>query len=212
MAIVRMSGAVIERVMDKIKNMQYTEEEQVQIPSLEFHHNDAVFSHLRDKVWGSHIHLREQIPLEWTRTSNGVRVCMDDGPTVYASSIRKWEFPPDFYEYSAIEVDGTVEEVYGPAAATVIEYMAAQRQRVEIRQKWEAILKQVIGVLKTFPTLNKALEKVPEIAFYIHNEDKERLAVVVEKRGKSDEPEVPPIDVEALVTAAIAHRMTVGGG
>jgi hypothetical protein len=216
MAYVKMSGAVIERVEQKISRMCNAETSEVKMPSLDVA-NDLMFNHAVDLMWGNYKHLKPPVmPEEWCTINQDVVKISKDGrwgdghswPTVTARPVtKKGTLPPGFYYHTDNEFDMLPEVVYGPMYPTVMEYIAKSKQRVAISAKWQSIKKQVVEFLKAMPSLNKAIEMQPGLALYLGDEDKERLEAKQDKRTKT-EIVAPPMDVEAIISAAVSARMS----
>ena len=129
-------------------------------------------------------------------------------PVVTARSANaKGILPPGFYYYHTYEFDRPPEVVYGPAYPLVMEYIGKCEDRNAINAKWKSIKQQVVEFLKAMPSLNKAVEMQPGLALYLDNEDKERLEAQQDKRTKT-EIVAPPIDVEAIISAAVNARLS----
>jgi hypothetical protein len=86
-------------------------------------------------------------------------------------------------------------------------------ERQCITDKYRNIRAQVVGFLHAQPSLNRALEKHPEIALYIDQEYIDRVNAKEERKGAAKpQREEVTIDVDAITSAAIAHRLATAGG
>lgn len=216
MAYVKMSNAVIARVVDRVNSMMHNELKALVQPRLTTD-DPAAFEHYRRLVWGEHEHLMPPaIPNDWCERHAAVKVkykgTSEQGyPEVVATAKAVGLFPPQStYHYYPFVSDKSPQETYGPMYETVVEFLEWGRETKAVREKWGAIASQLEAFLGSMPSLNKAVEAMPGIALYLAQEDKDRLAAEQQKRSKS-EPEVPAIDTEAIISAAIAHRMAHSG-
>lgn len=216
MAYVKMSSAVIDRVVDRVGSMMRNELNALVQPTLTTD-DPAAFEYYQHLVWGEHKHLMPPaIPDNWCEKHGAVKVkcggTSEQGyPEVVATSKAVGLFPPQSkYHYYPFVSDKSPQETYGPMYETVVAFLEWGRETKAVREKWGAIASQLEAFLGAMPSLNKAVEAMPGIALYLAQEDKDRLAADQQKRSKS-EPEAPAIDTEAIISAAIAHRMAHSG-
>ena len=216
MALVRISNALIESVQSRIRNMMRQSLTGLQLPtvSTEIQHKDAEYPDVVDAIraaaWGEYQHLETQMNPAWCTKPTLIdlhyrglsfRVRTEDTvvlPPGYSS------YRPDVY----IKEPSTVPML----DAKLVEYNRVLTEREAVTNQFAAIEAQIVAFLRAHPSLNAALKAQPEISMYV---DDYYITKVNEVRttvkATKEEPEMPTIDVGAMVAAAIAHRMAIGG-
>lgn len=91
-----------------------------------------------------------------------------------------------------------------PEAAAIKQY-AEESHR--LRTKWANISDQVLAFLRTYPTLNQAVKVWEGVRLYIPQPYLDRLGEQVVRAKRDNPPEMPKIDTQALIAAAVGARL-----
>jgi hypothetical protein len=179
-------------------------------------------------LWGQHLHLAPPaIPLSWCKTAKAISVhlefTMTDDPLIpyRAASVHRpllqdevLHIPPyhdaalSMYRDAAdIRLGNPVglipQELYDRVVELRLEHVASTRKTQELRE-------QVSGVLKSHPSLNKALFAYPEIRPLIPQDFLDRVAQKVDRTRAKAEPtpvDAPELDRETLATTLALHTL-----
>lgn len=225
MAYVAISNALvssaeynIRQMRDKEKALHASPPESGTVPD-----NDGNIMAL---IWGSHHHLRHQMPEDWKRNPGKVtlRVSYQPDPTherrytvdFQLTAPSGFECPntnennSSSYYGNMIKVDESSPLI--PQGAR--DLIAHCKTRSEIDARWEGISSKVRQFLHASKSLNEALKLWPGLSLYINKDylDRVALKVTAEKKEKpktSAEELLGTIDVDTLTAAAVASKLTV---
>jgi hypothetical protein len=177
---------------------------------------------LNNVVWSEAPELKGKIPKSWLQHHNDARLNFRNDEGVCFASLwldpprgDKFSFPLKYSGYNRPEVDihpQHYNEVVKKWAATEL---ASKAKRAEIEDQFGTVLDQVTAFMGQHASLNAAVKAMPEIELYVPDEYLSRMRAPTPPRAKKAAPEVVieelNIDVNALASAAIAHRIASAG-
>ena len=216
-ALVASAERNIREMRDKEKNTHTAPPESGTVPD-----NDGNMMAL---IWGSHHHLRTQMPAEWKQNPGKITLRVGYHPD--PAEERKYEVDFQLTAPSGFECPNTNQSnsnYYGymirvsedshliPQGAR--ELVAHRKVCREIDARWEGVSSKVRQFLNASKSLNEALKLWPGLSLYISKEylDRVALKVTIEKKEKpktSAEELLGSIDVDTLTAAAVASKLTV---
>lgn len=212
MAYVPMSRGLIERALDRIKNMEKSELKVLGDKPKPY--VDASSSFITNLVWGDNVHLRDLMPDDWCPTLEGhLSIKFKVGNTA--------EDAP--YNYSAhLGINGTAKATprhsyYGTSYAVSEDAIETKpiydwaKQHYEIDTRWTKVRRQVQDFLESCKSLNEATKLWPEVQLYVDPEDMARLDVKKAARvpQESEAAKVlAQLNTDELVGAAVIARMS----
>lgn len=217
MAYVRKTQKLIDDVVANLQKMRHA----ALAPLCEEGPTDtATQTAVRESVvaaaWGLAPHLRGQIPETWldVRSKVYVKFMRDDGTIRH-----KFELLVPESDKIAVPVDNSgywrtvdvspayVNEEAEKWLATIDELQAKAEQA---RQQYDTLQSQLTMFINSHASLNAALKEMPELEMYIPQEYLDRVLQEVEPRDRRNESNVErlEIDRDALVSIAVAHRIT----
>jgi len=217
MAYVAISNALISSTQNNIIKMRDKEQDAVKAPAerLTVPSTDA---NLELLVWGNHLHLRDQMPEDWKKTSNRVNARI--AYSVNADTNSSFEFV--FETVDPIEVPITKHDSYYGHNITVPEdshllppiakeAVAHRKFCLETDLKWKEIKSQVVQFLESAKSLNEALKLWPALSLYISDEyiDRVNNNPKREKTASKAEEIMASISIDQLTAAAVASKLTV---
>lgn len=216
-ALVASAERNIREMRDKEKNAHAAPPESGTVPD-----DDGNMMAL---IWGSHHHLRTQMPAEWKQ--NPGKLTLRVGYRPDPAEERKFEV--DYYVTapSGFECPNTNQansNYYGymirvnedsfllPQGAR--DLVAHRKVCREADKRWEDVSNKVRQFLNASKSLNEALKLWPGLALYINKDylDRVALKVTIEKKEKpktNAEELLGTIDVDTLTAAAVASKLTV---
>lgn len=176
-------------------------------------------------IWGSHHHLRTQMPAEWKQ--NPGKITLRIGYRPDPAKERKFEVDYQVTAPSGFECPNTTQansNYYGymirvdedsylvPQGAR--ELVAHRKVCREIDTRWENVSSKVRAFLNASKSLNEALKLWPGLSLYINKDylDRAAMKVTIEKKEKpktNAEELLGTIDVDTLTAAAVASKLTV---
>jgi hypothetical protein len=208
MAYVSISVALLGRVNDKIHTMR-----QVEIKSLGEEPKVSLSSanpFVHRTLWGEHLHLMNLLPDTWINEVEKFSIRIKtpeskDRPflsTVHISNGKAIANPAHAYYGSVYDVDHTAPELM-----LMLEYATKVR---DTDKRWDDVKDKVIGYLKNCKSLNEAVKTWPDVKYYIHKDDMDRLGFKREASGKSTSAAdaLADMNVDELVGAAVIARMS----
>jgi len=217
MAYVAISNNLISSTQNNIIKMRDKEKTSVPAPPerISVSNKDA---NLELLIWGNHLHLRDQMPNEWKKTTNRInaRIQYEYAPEQTTSfefifeSIDPIEVPQcndnSYYGHN-IHVPET-SHLLPQQARAAIEHQKFCRQTDE---KWSAIKAQVSDFLRAAKSLNEALKLWPALSLYISDEyiDRVNNNPKREKMASRAEEIMASISIDDLTAAAVASKLTV---
>lgn len=171
MAYVAISSALIESTMNNIDKMRDKEVKQLgEVPN---EIRVAPDDHLAiDLAWGKYKHLRETFDEDLTQSVDHITLSInlaDLGTQVafYVRSASDRFVVPNYRSNGYNNMSRKVEETHSLVLTVAAAFVAHQRQRIEINNKWKAIQEQVRSFLNAAKSLNEALKLWPALALYI---------------------------------------------
>lgn len=221
MARVNISRQLVSDVVGVMRGMRERELEQSLTPTNKLL-SGADEEHVKF-IWGKYYPLKDTTPIEWCvsckeNTTFHIKVVKqgEDGKLhnykVGIDLSGEMVAPPmrDSSSYNYY-VHGT--RSYDDAPVEVREQVDAEIAKREIVERWANIEKQVTQYLSASPSLNKAVELWPELALYIPEKYKRKMAEKV-TRSKVDtskmENTLKQINVGEIVAAGVTAKMMGG--
>jgi hypothetical protein len=226
MATVRISTDLLAEVHNVVNGMRQRElVNHPEADSMQLNANDEKFvqylEYVQNAAWKVAPALRQLMPAEWKSYPRNVTLYYSDPSTIgrmhiYLTEVNSHRveahgFPPGLGGYPDIYVtDGGIPEL----TDILNRSDELTKARDAVINKYESITEQVQSFLKSQPSLNKALQKHPELAMYIPEAYIERVNAVVARSASAKEDQEPEIhiDIEAIVAAAVAHRVITARG
>lgn len=224
MAYVSISNGLLDstrsntvKMRDKEKALHTVPPESCTVPD-----NDGNMTAL---IWGSHQHLRDQMPDSWKMNPGKItlRISYKTDPaaeknyTVDFQVMATAGFPCPRTDESNSAYYGYITKVNEdsyllPQGAK--ELVAHRKVMREIDDRWEAVRDKVRQFLISAKSLNEALKLWPGLSLYIDQDYLDRVALkqTSEKREKpktSAEELLGTLDVDTLTAAAVASKLTV---
>ncbi len=208
MAFVGISSSLLERVRNKINNMERAELKTLgDAPKVTLPPSNPT---ALKALWGEHLHLKDQIPSTWKGSIENmrasVRIQLDEETSQnygynisFTSAI---ETPSTHGYYQVYNLDVSVPEL-----AEIHEYAA---KHVDINRRWAKVSDKIAEYLKSCKSLNEAVKTWPDVKLYIDQEDLDRLEVKREKQVKSTAATeaLAEMNVDELVGAVVIARMS----
>lgn len=217
MAYVAISNNLISSTQNNVIKMRDKEKAAVTAPPerISVSNKDA---NLELLIWGNHLHLRDQMPSEWKKTTNRInaRIQYEYAPEQTTS----FEFI--FECIDPIEVPQCNDNSYYGHNIHVPEtsHLLPQQARAAIEHqkfcrqtdaKWSGIKEQVSDFLRAAKSLNEALKLWPALSLYISDEyiDRVNNNPKREKTASKAEEIMASISIDQLTAAAVASKLTV---
>lgn len=208
MAFVGISSSLLERVRNKINNMERAELKTLgDAPKVTLPPNNPT---ALKALWGEHLPLKDQIPSTWKSTIGqmraSVRIQIDEvtselyGYTIAFSSDAEAPMTHGYYQVYNLDVNV-------PELAEIHEYAV---KHVDINRRWAKVSAKIADYLQSCKSLNEAVKTWPDVKLYIDEEDLERLEVKREKQVKSTAATeaLADMNVDELVGAVVIARMS----
>jgi hypothetical protein len=219
MAYVRKTQTLMSEVAQRIKTMRANElkvvaEDKIEIGSPEH----ASFRTAVDTaLWADAPHLKDPMPEKWCTLTTEIRFSFPESVnsmrmTLNVPDTQRLKLPPTISSYHTVQLKQ--EHLDDVILAWVSQADARAAQRRLIGDKYDTLEHQVVGFIDRFPSLNAALKEMPELEFYIPTQYLEKVHEPTEPRERVKKETVQDemnIDVEALASMAIAHRITTAG-
>ena len=217
MAYVAISNNLISATQNNIMKMRDKEKatvkeppERITVPS-----DDA---NLELMVWGTNLHLREQLPDDWKTTVSriNIRIPFTWAPektstTTFIMETRDPFEVPHCKGHSYYGYDITIAEssLLLPAAAR--ESVEFQKFCRQTDTKWDDVKTQVTEFLRAAKSLNEALKLWPALSLYVSDEYMDRVNnnPKREKAASRAEEVMATISIDHLTAAAVASKLTV---
>jgi hypothetical protein len=174
---------------------------------------------LTKAMWGSHLHLKDQIPSDWLCESNSptlnVHVPTDDAgnKVVHQITFRnqkvtnrpnndRWNEPKIACKKAYLEANIDMAGVQN-----VLNYLERIELNAEIKARWNKVEGDIMAFLGKCKSLNEALKLWPGVKMYIPREYIERVERKVERKVREKEI-LDDTPVDTLTAAAIAARLS----
>jgi len=222
MAYVRKTDTLAHDIKRRVREMRQTAVEAHSSDTLEIGtplHN-AFRTSVDSAAWAAAPELKGKLPANWLVTPSGNRVYARvktlSGDVislhVEASQSNPWKLPPDQDEGYRYRYDITVEVRH--QEQIVKDWINAESDRSEKRSKIEDDYRKVESQLEQFmnshASLNSALKEMPALELYVPDEYMRRIKIKTPPREKAIQSTAVTdlgIDVDALTSAGIAHRI-----
>ena len=217
MAYVAISNNLISSTQNNITKMRDKEKATVSAPPerINVSNKDA---NLELLIWGNHLHLRDQMPEDWKKTTNRInaRIQFEWAPQKSTSfefifeSVDPIEVPQSngnsYYGHNVVVPE--TSHLLPPQARAALEHQKFCRQTDD---KWSGIKDQVSDFLRAAKSLNEALKLWPALALYISDEYIHRVNnnPKREKMASKAEEIMASISIDDLTAAAVASKLTV---
>ena len=183
-----------------------------------------------DLFWGNHLHLKDQIPVEWMTQGENVTVYLniklEDGTYREAHSAYRLRFessranrytlPPNVSSYPSLRVNCD-HPVFAAVQDDLASYFDAMKMRKEIQNRWAKVRDDVQAFLDNYKSINAALKDWAGLRRFLSPDIIERLERKVERAPRDKQPmkelqtERGIIDMEALEAASVIGSMLKGG-
>ena len=222
MAYVRKTDLMIDDVARNIRHMREKatapyQSGRMDISSPEY---KSLYAAVETASWGDAPELRGKLPEKWLTQYDNIHVEYEyDGDTNGPKHVRI-ETTPD-NKFKVPKIDGSS---YRPTVTVKREHMdntlyawlkeekSRNAKYQEIDSKFDVVYDQVLKFLRHHASLNAAITAMPEIELYIPEKYLAKMREPSAPRGKKASApstvEDMQIDVNALTSAAIAHRVT----
>lgn len=225
MAYVRRTDTLIADIKRRVREMKQTAVEVHSSSTIEIGTplHDAFVKSAYNAVWAVAPELKDKLPTNWLVTPSGNRVYANVhtssdpfsqsqiGIFLEASKNFPWKLPPD-QDVGNYRYDVTIEERHQEQA--VKDWVNAESDRSEKRTKIENDYGKVENQLEQFmnshASLNSALKEMPAFELYVPDEYMRRIKIKTPPREKAIQSTAVTdlgIDVDALTSAGIAHRI-----
>lgn len=174
---------------------------------------------LTKAMWGSHLHLKDQMPEEWLSINSGptlnVHVPIDEAgnKVVHAITFRnqkvtnrpnndRWSEPKIACKKAYLEANAHMSGVQN-----VLNYLDRVELNAEIKARWAKVEGDIMAFLGKCKSLNEALKLWPGVKMYIPKDYIERVERKVERKVREKEI-LDDTPVDTLTAAAIAARLS----
>jgi hypothetical protein len=214
MAYVAISSALIENTMINIDKMRDKEIKQLgEVPNeIRVDPEDHLAVGL---AWGKYRHLRETFDEDLTQSVDHITMNIeltDLGTSVafYVRSTHDRFVVPNYRSNGYNNMSRKIEETHSLALTVAAAFVAHQRQRIEINNKWKAIQEQVKSFLNAAKSLNEALKLWPALALYIHDQYINRVnANTARSQTVSKAADIlATIKTDEITAAAVSVKLT----
>jgi hypothetical protein len=224
MAHVGISQQLISDVKDSIARMANKERameievlhtklpstpQEIGYASLDTEQRDELFK----MVWKEHADIRSRIPDNWCVSHNELVLrwneTREDGvPEDWRFKVRmghgsNYWLPPTSSYYDPVRVASRPS-----FASKYVEYSRAEQLIGKaIKEKYDTIVSQVTGYLKSCRSLNAAIKALPDIKLYIPSEYLDRVGKRTERTVSAKaEEHAAVVDTTLLVSTAVMHK------
>jgi hypothetical protein len=166
-------------------------------------------------AWGKYRHLRETFDEDLTQSVDHITMNIeltDLGTSVafYVRSTHDRFVVPNYRSNGYNNMSRKIEETHSLALTVAAAFVAHQRQRIEINNKWKAIQEQVKSFLNAAKSLNEALKLWPALALYIHDQYINRVnANTARSQTVSKAADIlATIKTDEITAAAVSVKLT----
>lgn len=170
-------------------------------------------------MWGSRLHLKDQMPEEWLSVSNSptlnVHMPMDDANNKVVHQINfrnqkvtnrpnndRWNEPKIACKKDYLEAHADMMGVQN-----ILNHLERVELNAEIKARWAKVEGDIMAFLGKCKSLNEALKLWPGVKMYIPREYIERVERKVERKVREKEI-LDDTPVDTLTAAAIAARLS----
>lgn len=170
-------------------------------------------------MWGSRLHLKDQMPEEWLSVSNSptlnVHMPMDDANNKVVHQINfrnqkvtnrpnndRWNEPKIACKKDYLEAHADMMGVQN-----ILNHLERIELNHEIKSRWAKVEGDIMAFLGKCKSLNEALKLWPGVKMYIPREYIERVERKVERKVREKEI-LDDTPVDTLTAAAIAARLS----
>lgn len=182
-------------------------------------------------LWGSHLHLLDQLPDGWLHTAGGVvRLHVTDMRSGARMQLKinaeKAKLPPtkDYVPY-AKDYEMTMGSLLSPAwdrfagVTQLRDAVTLTEEGLDVKAKWNGVTTSITQLLQTARSLNEAVTAVPALRLYLPDDIKARLDTPVVKaasntkaaRAARAEALVAGIDTASIASSGVAGTLILGG-
>lgn len=174
---------------------------------------------LTKAMWGSRLHLKDQMPEEWLSVSNSpmlnVHMPMDDAGNKVVHQInfrnQKVTNRPNNDRWSEPKIACKKDYLEAHADMMGVQNILNHLERIElnheIKARWAKVEGDIMAFLGKCKSLNEALKLWPGVKMYIPREYIERVERKVERKVREKEI-LDDTPVDTLTAAAIAARLS----
>jgi hypothetical protein len=208
MATVRMSQALVTSITENIQDMQHKDILSLGDENAYTVSDPVDLEAVRDLMWGKYVHLKDQLPEDWCNNVDGCTATVTVLPERYEFSVNvrgKLRAPPGMSRWSSRFCVQKEELHRYPTLQAVYTHTLDVAAKNSF---WMSVQKQVLGFLRSFPSVNAAVKEWPELRLYLPDRVLKKLDEKVSRGGGGDETPTPEIDKSTLTSVAIAARMT----
>lgn len=196
MALVRISRNLTDEVNRSINSISERSYKAVVAPFKPFEKKevrDILVQEAEKILWEGYAHLRAQMPKEWVVIADRLDLVLKDGNgTVYPEVMIpcKIPCPPNHRSNSYVDVKMDVSVLPPELQLQIKEFERVEQEHLE---KFKEVKLQIGNFLRSCKSLNDALRKYPDLALYVPQDYKDKIA---EKRDRAainkEAVEAPP--------------------
>lgn len=216
MAYVAISASFLNEVKDAVFKMRDAELEKLNQPSRELK-RDIKDPEMDKIIWGEYLHLKAQLPDNWKASADRIDVItkfqVNDKERDAELSIRaisgKFETPcTDHNSYYSFNVKVPQDH---PLMADLVKAKIAY---YEVYDRWGKVKEQVTTFLRSCKSLNEAVKLWPDVALYVPQSFKDRMAVKPARQATDSTAldVLASIDTDSAVAAAVTARFMASSG
>lgn len=218
MAYVRKTDTLVESIKKSVRRIGRAAEDQYDSKKPEI--GTDVYKSLRasaeTSAWADAPELRGKLPLNWIKEHDSITAHFKvNGITRIELDTAKGDrfllpFRNDMPGYFP-SVEVREEHCTAEALAWLAETTYRDDKATEIRKQFNDLEYQLVAFMDKHASLNSAVKEMPELELYVPQEYLTKLREATPPRAKPEKPsniEALNIDVNALASAAIAHRIT----
>lgn len=220
MAYVAISRQLISDTVSNVRSMK--NKETVALDATAFNVATAGVDDpvVNDLIWGQHIHLKTQVPEEWTQRYEALNVRIAYTHNEKSSSTSFMLKPtvsgerfvvPNTSNHGYSHANFTIDENHGFAKTVAARWIEREKQALDIRDKWDKVETQVRQFLESVKSLNEGIKLWPALELYIdkHYIDRVNNVVKREKTVSRAEEVLASIDTDSITAAAVNVKLSV---
>lgn len=220
MSYVKVTPSVRDEINSKINGMYSAEIGRYDKPRSITSDYEIIYEFkdvLEGFYWHEFTHLRNIIPDNWKCVRPDVFFRCDEAGiklNVPAPRDTKWELPPNFRDkahYFDHDVDNFPLDYEGltPLVKEVLFAWRDYNKLVkETAERYRLAGQQISNFLGKHKSINSALKAMPELVMYLPDSIVDRVnAKAARNKADADDSEEVMVDVDAIVSLAVAHRI-----
>ena len=222
---VRKTETLVNAICSKIRTMEnqavaaHSETQSVTPAEGNLFH--SMVEVMNNAIWSDAPDLKDKVPNSWLQHYDDVILRFKNDEDGCFTSLRldaprgdKFSFPLKYNSYYRPEVDIHPQHYNEAIKKWAADEKATADRREELEDQFDTVLRQIVRFMGQHASLNAAVKAMPEIELYVPEEYLTKLrAPTAPRQSKATSAKIIEdlnIDVNALTSAAIAHRITVG--